>query len=130
MSKQSLHFDGWGHPTLDHFSMLDRYAQDKKSVKVLREFLPVCYLVIPDVTIRFLSSQPETYEVIRLYPGGEVRKQYDSTPRVMEAFRNVWRGKKPGWSSECFGGMVSLKRKGFLIPLPYRVTVWRASREG
>lgn len=123
-----LHFSGWGQPTLDYFSMVNYYAQDRISVKILKSYLPICYAVIPTTVIRFYVNCPETFEVIRIYPGGESRKNYDASPRTLEAFRKIWKGAKKGWTAERSKDLITLTFKGSLIPLPYRLSQYNLSR--
>jgi hypothetical protein len=130
MSNRAMHFSGWGQPTLDYFSMLSYYVQDRQATKIIKEYLPVCYAVIPDVSIRFFVDSPDIFEVIRIYPGGETRKKYCASLRVINSFRKIWQGKKKGWQASKTGDLVTLTFRGSLIFLPYRVNVWRSSREG
>lgn len=128
MSKNSLHFSGWGQPTLEYFSMLSYYRQDRQSTKILKSYMPVCYAVIPFTTIRFSKKCPDIYEVIRIFPGGEDRKVYNTSPRVLESFRKIWKGEKKGWSAQQCSDTITLTFKGSLIFLPYRLAAYNLSR--
>jgi hypothetical protein len=130
MSNRAMHYSGWGQPTLDYFSMLSYYAQDRESTKVVKNYSPICYAVIPDVSIRFFVNSPDVFEVIKIFPGGETRKHYAASPRVVCSFRKIWQGKVKGWKASRVGDLITLTFKGHLIFLPYRVNVWRASQGG
>jgi hypothetical protein len=108
-------YDAWGNPILPREEMIRYYASDEKSLRIVRNNIPCRTVVLPEVEIRIFPECVEQFEVLTVYPGGQVSKVHDMTEKALKALRTAYRGKK-GWTHEktAFGCIV-LRHKGRVI---------------
>lgn len=115
MAARSKHYDAWGHPIMDMFSMRDYYHRDRESLEVLDKRLPHSYVVIPFIEITFYLNDPKHLYVSRVFPGGSDTREYFVSERALTGLRKAFCGKKPGWKKEVVGGRVKITRTGRLF---------------
>ena len=93
-------FDAWGNPILDCFEMRRFYSRCERSTKVLKNYMPHRYVVIPDCEIRLYKNNLDEIEVIRLWPAGEVRQIHLLGQRAKNALRRLWKAHTGAWRVE------------------------------
>lgn len=117
MTSQSKHFDGWGNPILDFYSMRAYYLRNSTGWAVVTTSLPYQYATIPSVTIRFWKSDPACVTVFLVYPAGQREFTRQLSKRAVEALRRTYKRKK-GWLGKLHpDGTVTLTRMGCAVRL-------------
>lgn len=125
MTRNVSHFDGWGNPILDFYSMRNRFPIGSKEREVIRVSLPYQYAIIPDAVIRFYRNDPCQVEIILIYPGGERRFTRCLPERAVKALRTAYKG-RGGWIGRVLpDGRINLVRGGSVV----RLRSWRVGIE-
>lgn len=115
MTSQSKHYDGWGNPTQDFYSMRIYYPRNSRGWLAIRDSLPYQYACIPAVEIRFRKECPTDLEIFLVYPGGEKHFYKTVPPRALCALRRAYKG-RGGWvGSVMLDGSISLRRIGSAV---------------
>lgn len=109
------HFDGWGHRTCDYFLLVDRFRGDHASMKVLRNFAPFRYVVLPDVEIRLQKGMEGLVEVVLFWPGESRRLCKKIDERAWLALRRLWMSGDLTWKRRKEGETFILSREGRVV---------------
>lgn len=114
------HYDSHGNPIVAFFEMRKYYQNDSISQKIVSNVLPCRYVCIPDTVIRICKLPITTITVYRVFPGGQVVKDLEPTPRVLGALRRAYKG-RGGWvGRQLPDGVVEISRKGRVIVPRYQ----------
>lgn len=115
------YFDAWGNPILDRNNMIGYYRDRPKALAIVKSKLPHQYCTIPRVYIDIDPMNMEKVIVVLMYPRKDIYRELHLSARAIQGLRNVYLGKKKGWTHRITKyGHTILEKEGTVILEPTR----------
>jgi len=110
------HFDAWGHPILGYFEMLNYFANDSESLRVIRRLPSFRYVCLPTCHIVLEGREPLTMTIVNVWPGGHTRISRNVANTSLEALRRLYGRSEVTWRHYRAVSGVEFVHLGKVIP--------------